>query len=67
MSGIRRHAAPSPISPVDEPCRLNPAGAATDHLDDPRVTEAFTAIVANLEAAMNNLTEKLGPTAASPV
>jgi len=67
MSGMGARAVEADLSTWDASCRLNPAAAVTDHLDDPRVTEAFTAIGANLQAAMSNLTERLGPTATSPV
>lgn len=67
MSGMGARAVEADLAAWDASCRLNPARAATDHLDDPRVIEAITSLAANLEAAMNNLTERLGPTAASPV
>jgi hypothetical protein len=67
MSGLGARAVEPDLAAWDASCRLNPARAATDHLDDPRVTESFTVIATNLELAMHNLTERLGPTAASPV
>ena len=36
-------------------CRLNPARGAAEHLDDPKVQEAFTSLAANIGSAMENL------------
>ncbi len=41
-------------------CRLNPARSAPEHVDDPVVAEALASIGANLGAAMENLTRRVG-------
>jgi hypothetical protein len=67
MRGLGARSMEPDLAAWDAACRLNPARAATEHLDDPRVAEAFASIGANLEAAMTNLAARLGPTADSPV
>ncbi len=41
-------------------CRLDPARAAPDHMDDPQVTEAFASIGASLGPALENLRRRVG-------
>ena len=40
---------------MDRHCRLNPAREAAEHLDDPKVQEAFTSLAANIGSAIENL------------
>ena len=55
MTGLFARTADPVIGPWSEACRLNTAGAASQHLDDPRVTDAFAKMGAHLGAAMANL------------
>jgi hypothetical protein len=61
MTGLAARGAESDIAEWDGRCRLNPARTASDHLDDPRVPEAFQAIAQNYGAAMRNLTDAVAP------
>ncbi len=47
-------------------CRLNPTRAATDHLDDTRVTEAFASMMTNTGRALRNLKQR-AKGAAAPI
>jgi len=51
------------VAAWDGACRLNPARAAFDHLDDPRVTDAFTMMGNHLGPALENLERRLQATA----
>ena len=55
MAGLVARGSERDLAAWHEACRLNPARGATDHLDDPRVTDAFTSMGANFGAAMRNL------------
>ena len=55
MQGIAARAADPEIAAWTEACRLNPGRNAAAHLDDPRVTDAFTVVGANLFPALENL------------
>src|SRR5262245_514741 len=59
MSGLAARSAQSDIADWTETCRLNPASGAAAHMDDPRVSEAFTAIVNNFGPAMENLERRV--------
>jgi hypothetical protein len=55
MTGLMARGAEPDIATLAEQSRLNPAGGAADHLDDPRVPAAFASLGANIGAAMQNL------------
>jgi hypothetical protein len=55
MTGLLARAAESDLVAWNAECRLDPARAATDHLDDPQVQSAMSSIATNLEAAIRNL------------
>jgi len=55
MQGIAARATDPEIAPWTEACRLNPGRNAAAHLDDPRVTDAFDVVGANLFPALENL------------
>jgi hypothetical protein len=55
LAGLMERSAESEIASWNERCRLNPARGAAERLDDPKVREAFTSIVANIGPAMQNL------------
>ena len=55
MQGVAARGADPEISAWTEACRLNPARNAAAHLDDPRVTDAFTVMGDNLFPALENL------------
>jgi hypothetical protein len=55
MSGLMARSAEPELAEWTERCRLNPARGATEHLDDPKVREAFTSLGANIGSAMQNL------------
>jgi hypothetical protein len=55
MSGLLARGAEPDLGPWTDQCRLNPARGAADHLDDPAVEAAFTALVTNTDAALSNL------------
>jgi hypothetical protein len=55
MQGLAARATDPDLGPWTEACRLNPALGAARHVDDPRVTDAFGVIGANLFPALENL------------
>jgi hypothetical protein len=55
MSGLVARSTEPDLAAWTERCRLNPARGAGDHLDDPRVTDAFASLGVNLGPAMENL------------
>jgi hypothetical protein len=55
MSGLMARSAEPELAAWTERCRLNPAREATEHLDDPKVQEAFASLGANMGSAMQNL------------
>ena len=59
MSGLVARGAQPDIAAWTENCRLNPARGATEHMDDPRVPEALTAIATNFGPAMQNLERRV--------
>ncbi len=50
----------SDIAAWNEASRLNPARGAAEHMDDPRVPAAMTAVGANLGAVLGNLERLVG-------
>ena len=67
MRGLMVRGADPDVSAWTERSRLNPGRGAADHLDDPRVPEAFALIGANIGGAMQNLERRAGLlTAPSP-
>jgi len=66
MAGLMVRASDPDLFTWNEACRLNPASAASTHLDDPRVADAFTAMGSNFAAAMANL-ERLAAAAPATV
>ena len=65
MAGIAARAGEPDIGAWSEACRLNPAKGAANHLDDPRVTEAFASMGTNFGAAMENLSRRVAPVGAT--
>jgi hypothetical protein len=55
MMGLMARGADPELSAWNEASRLNPARGATDHLDDPRVTDAFAAMGKYFGDSMTNL------------
>jgi hypothetical protein len=55
MTGLMARSAQPEVAAWTERCRLNPARGAAEHLDDPRVQEAFSSLAANIGPAMQNL------------
>ena len=55
MAGLVARSAEPELAVWTERCRLNPARGAAEHLDDPRVEEAFTSLAGNLGSAIQNL------------
>jgi hypothetical protein len=63
MAGLMARGSEPDLAAWDAACRLNPARAATEHLDDPRVTDAFASMTANIGAAVRNLSAVTSDTA----
>ena len=55
IAGLVARSAEPGLSAWTEHCRLNPAREAAEHLDDPKVQEAFNSLAANIGSAMENL------------
>lgn len=55
MQGIVARARHEAVGPWDRACRLNPARAALDHMDEPDVAESFAFMVEHTRAALENL------------
>jgi hypothetical protein len=55
IAGLVARSAELELSAWTEHCRLNPAREAAEHLDDPKVQDAFTSLAANIGSAMENL------------
>jgi hypothetical protein len=55
MAGLVARAAESELAAWTERCRLNPGRGAAEHLDDPKVQEAFASLGANIGPALQNL------------
>jgi hypothetical protein len=67
MTGVMARSAEPDLAGWNDRSRLNPARGAPDHVDDPRVAEAFTALAASIGPAMRNLEQRLGTPTSSPV
>jgi hypothetical protein len=65
MEGIMVRTMDPDLNAWNDAARLNPAGAATKHLDDPRVQEAFGVMGAKFDPAMENLAHHVGAAPAS--
>jgi hypothetical protein len=61
MTGTLARASEPDIAAWNDGCRLNPAQAASAHLDDPAVVAAYTCIAENVGPALQNLASRLGP------
>ena len=61
MTGMFARAAEPDIAAWTDSCRLNPAQAASGHLDDPAVIAAYTSIGTNLGPALKNLANQVTP------
>jgi NAD(P)-binding Rossmann-like domain len=55
IAGLVARSAHPGLAAWTERCRLNPARGAAEHLDDPKVQEAFTSLAANIGSALHNL------------
>jgi NAD(P)-binding Rossmann-like domain len=55
ISGLTARSAEPEFAAWDGSCRLNPARGAIDHMDDPRVVDAFTTLGENIGPALQNL------------
>jgi cation diffusion facilitator CzcD-associated flavoprotein CzcO len=55
ISGLTARSAEPDFAAWDGSCRLNPARGATDHMDDPRVVNAFTSLGEHIGPALENL------------
>jgi len=60
MAGLAARGADADIGPWTEACRLNPGQGAFDHIDDPRVKDAFTSMATDFGPAMENLERLVG-------
>jgi hypothetical protein len=55
LKGQTARAANSAVAAWNRTSRLNPASAAADHMDDPRIAEALSSVRTHTEAALQNL------------
>jgi hypothetical protein len=55
MEGLMVRASDPDLNAWNEACRLNPAAGAFNHVDDPRVPEAFAALGTHFMPALENL------------
>ena len=55
LRGLMARGGEPDVAAWNDACRLNPSRGAADHLDDPRVAEAFTLLGASMAPAMENL------------
>jgi hypothetical protein len=67
MSGLMARTSDPALSEWIERCRLNPARGAAEHMDDPRVPDAFAAMGASFGAALTNLQGLVGAGSAAAV
>lgn len=63
MTGLNARMAEPDINAWNDRSRLNPTRDAPNHFDDPRVSSAFTSILTNIGAAMENLERRVQRTA----
>ena len=62
IAGLLARSAEPELSAWTERCRLNPARGAAEHLDDPKVQEAFTSLADNIGSAIENLEQVIAST-----
>ena len=55
ISGLTARSAEADLAAWNQSCRLDPARGAADHLDDPRVQDAFATLAENIGPALQNL------------
>ena len=60
MTGLMERANDPDVAAWTGRCRLDPARAALEHLDDPRVTDALAFLGANFDPAIENLSRRVG-------
>jgi hypothetical protein len=60
MTGLMARSAESDLAAWTDRCRLNPAMAATERMDDPRVANAYASLATSIGPAMQNLEAKVG-------
>jgi hypothetical protein len=65
MSGLVARLREPDLMAWNEGCRLNPARGASQHVDDPRVVEAFTSIMTSTGPALRNLRQRTAGATAS--
>ena len=65
MGQVARSAEPD-LAAWDASCRLNPAQAVREHLNDPRVASAFASIASNVGPALRNLARRAAEPTATP-
>lgn len=63
MTGLTARAAEPDLGAWMESCRLNPAAGAMAKAGDPEITAALTGIVTSIGAALENLSQRVGPSA----
>ncbi len=66
MMGLLARSAETDLAAWDASCRLNPAQAAREQLNDPRVASAFASIVSNVGPALRNLARRGAEPTATP-
>ena len=59
MTGLMERAADPDVAAWTGRCRLDPARAALEHMDDPQVADAFASLGANLGPAIQNLSRRV--------
>ncbi len=67
MSGLTARGAEPDLAAWSEAARLNPTRGAAQHMDDPRVLDAFTTLGAHIGPALENLARLVGEPSASAV
>jgi len=60
MTGLAERAGDPDLAAWTGRCRLDPARAALEHMDDPQVADALASLGANLAPAMQNLRRRVG-------
>jgi hypothetical protein len=67
ITGMMARGSEPDLAAWSERCRLNPARGAADHMDDPRVPDAFATLAKNIGPAMANLERRAGAAVTVPV
>jgi hypothetical protein len=65
MRGLTARSREPDLMAWNEGCRLNPARGAAEHLDDPRVVDAFASMMTNTGPALRNLKQRVTGAAAA--